>query len=327
MEQIKQRRDWCFVVNNPKQNEKEFEDYLKTLTRVRYFVFVKEKGDGTKDNPNGTEHYQGYIEFDAPKKFTTMRMYLSEEKIGVNAHVAERKYTREACVLYVKKEGKFQDKKHTQIGEVHEWGHFSLGGERNDLTDMVDLRKNGSSEIEIFEQYPNSYARYESFVDHMALKYKGQSFKGERNVEVTYIYGPPQVGKSKYVYNLYGYDNVYCNQGYEVGKWFDGYMGQDVLLFDNYCADFKINLLLTYLSCQPVTIPCRFKNKMACYTKVYIVSTLSPYDQYDPLNSSDKDMVGAFIKRIDKVIRFLSNGEYQVEVDLRKDNTDPDEVF
>ena len=78
-----QSRNGCFVVNNPKLTDQQMFEYLKTLSNMRYFIFVKEKGDGT-ENSNGTEHHQGYIEFSTPKKFSTIKNFLSNNTIGVN---------------------------------------------------------------------------------------------------------------------------------------------------------------------------------------------------------------------------------------------------
>lgn len=321
-----QARDWAFTVNNPTQTESQFYDYLKSLSNVRYFIFVKEQGHGTSNNPNGTPHYQGYIEFSQPKKFSTMKKNFSQETIGVNAHLSKRNGSRINCVEYVKKKGSHQDKKDTQIGKIYEYGEFSNGGQRNDLIDMVEMKSDGKSDIEIFEAYPNSYARYESFIDNMALKYKSKGCSNKRDVKVIYVYGPPEVDKAKYVYDLHGYENVYCNQGYELGKWFDGYAGQDVLLLDNYFSDFKINLLLSYLSCQPVTIPCRYRNKRACYTKVYITSTVSSFEQYDPMCTSDNELIEAFRARIDEEISLSKDNETPFSI-AKSADSEHDEVF
>ena len=67
----KQARDWCFTINNPVQSEQEFLEYLKTVSDLRYAVFQRERAPET-----GTEHYQGYFEFNKPKWFNTIKKYL-----------------------------------------------------------------------------------------------------------------------------------------------------------------------------------------------------------------------------------------------------------
>ena len=90
-----QARDWCFTVNNPVQSEQEFMSYLQTLPDLRYVVFQREKAPET-----GTEHYQGYFEFTQQKWFTTIKKYLSKEKIGVDAHIEARRGKRTQARAY-----------------------------------------------------------------------------------------------------------------------------------------------------------------------------------------------------------------------------------
>lgn len=147
----------------------------------------------------------------------------------------------------------------------------------------------------------------------MHLKYIAEKFtKQYRNLEVYYIYGPSRTGKTRYVYDLYGYENVYCNQGYTEGKWFDGYVGQDVLLLDEFRSSFDITLLLNYLDGHPLTVQCRYQNKVACYTKVYITSNIplrSQYTQY----ALDSESRQALYNRINNVIHFTDDGIWHYE--------------
>ncbi len=308
-----QARDWVIVVNNPKLNEQELFEYLKGLSHVRYFIFVRERGFGTTDNPDGTEHQHIYMEFTQPKKFTTIKNLFTKETIGVNAHIAKRGFSRQSCVDYVRKTGNHKDKKPTQISEVYEYGELSFGGQRNDLIDMVDMCSNGYEPSEIFSAYPNQYARYSTFVSSMALQQKAQLYKRTfRDVEVWYIYGPSRTGKTSYVYNKHGFDNVYSATSYDHGKWFDDYKGQDVLLLDEYRSNFDIASLLKYLDRYPLTVQCRYSNKTACFTKVYIVSNIPLCKQYENSNL-DKETLQALYNRIKYIIHYVDVGKFVCE--------------
>ncbi len=96
--------------------------YLNDLAGMRYFVFSRERGDGTRQNPNGTIHIHGYIAFRYGKRFNTMRKLLSKDTIGVNAHIEPRRTSRLACINYVKKIGFYSNKAHTRIGKIYEYG-------------------------------------------------------------------------------------------------------------------------------------------------------------------------------------------------------------
>ncbi len=304
-----QARDWVIVVNNPKLNEQELFEYLKSLTHVRYFIFVRERGLGTTDYPNGTDHQHIYMEFTQPKKFTTIKNLFTEKTIGVNAHIEKREFSRKSCVDYIRKTGNHKDKQSTQISEIYEYGKLSFGGKRNDLTDMVDMYSNGYEPSEIFSAYPNQYARYHNFVSSMALQKKAQKYKRTcRDVEVWYIYGPSRTGKTSYVYNKHGFENVYSATSYDHGKWFDDYKNQDVLLLDEYRSNFDIASLLKYLDRYPLTIQCRYSNKTACFTKVYIVSNIPLCKQYENANLG-KETLQAFYNRIKYIIHYVGLGK------------------
>jgi hypothetical protein len=307
-----QSRDWCFTINHPKLNEQELYDYLKTLSNIRYFVFVREKGDGTIDNPNGTEHHQGYIEFSSPKKFSTVKNYLSEAKIGVNAHISQRKNTRSACVKYVKKIDLFLDKAHTHISDIYEFGEFAKQGKRTDITDMVEMKNQGARNTEIFESYPNSFARYKNFVEEMSNEYKSEHFKRvPREIEVVYIYGKAGVGKTRFVMDKYGYENVFrlTDYGSFDNPNFDEYNGQDVVVFEEFRSSIKIEKLLNYLDIYPITLPARYHNKTACYTKVYIITNIPLTEQYQGVQEQHFETWQALIRRIHKIYNFDESKE------------------
>ncbi|MDR3022239.1 MAG: hypothetical protein LBU60_06180 [Clostridiales bacterium] len=200
-----QAYNYMITIPNPKMTEQELYDYLKGLVNVNYFVFSLEKGD-----EKGLLHHQLYI------KFSTMKSYFNAHSpIGINANIRKRhkNSTAEACINYIKKLGKHASKAHTRQSEVFEWGEPKQESTKQNLAlvEMVDMVKSGTSAEEIFLKYPKEYARYEKFLDSMTLKIKTDPFKKEyRKVEVIYIYGKTGVGKTSYVYEKHGYQNVYA---------------------------------------------------------------------------------------------------------------------
>lgn len=309
-----QSRNWCFVVNNPKLTDQQMFEYLKTLSNMRYFIFVKEKGDGT-ENSNGTEHHQGYIEFSTPKKFSTIKNFLSNKTIGVNAHIQPRQTTKQTVISYIKKEDKFENKAHTRLTGPFEFGELTQMGRRTDLIDMVDMRIQGATTKDVFEAHSGSYARYNSFVESMAMEYKTEKYQTNYrdNLEVIYIYGPTRTGKTKYVFDKHGYSNVYKAQGYEFGKWFDNYTAQPVLLLDEYHSNFSVDFLLQLLDGHPLCVQCRYKNRWACFEKVYIISNIPLDKQYIECQVTDKETWKALLARISKIYEFTELGKPPIE--------------
>ena len=76
----------------------------------------------------------------------------------------------------------------------------------------------------------------------------------------------------------YGYQNVYRVTDYDHP--FDSYKGQDVIVFEEFRSSLKIQDMLNYLDGYPCELPCRYNNKLACFTKVYIITNISFNQQY-----------------------------------------------
>ncbi len=288
-----QARDWCFTVNNPVQSEQEFMSYLQTLPDLRYVVFQREKAPET-----GTEHYQGYFEFTQQKWFTTIKKYLSEKAIGVAAHIEARRGKRTQARNYCMDE-------ETRISpQYYEYGEFIEDGERTDLTDIMHDIENGMSFYDLSKKHGNRFIRVMKWAKefrqaHLENKYK----RVFRNMQVYYIYGSAGCGKTSYVFNKHGYDDVYRTTNYEFG-WVDDYNGEKVLFLDEFRSSFKISEILDYLDGQPIRIRGRHYNRVACYDTVYIVSNIPLTEQYKNIQDNEPKTWAAFLRRITAVYNF-----------------------
>ena len=81
---------------------------------------------------------------------------------------------------------------------------------------------------------------------------------------------------------------------------FDDYKGQDVILFEEFRSSLPIQDMLKYLDGYPLMLPCRYSNKAACFTKVYLVSNIPLSAQYPNVQVSDPETYRAFCRRINQ---------------------------
>ena len=107
----------------------------------------------------------------------------------------------------------------------------------------------------------------------------------------------------------YSYSGVYRVTDYSHP--FDSYAGEDVLLLDEYGSNLKIRDLLNYLDGYPLTLPARYSNRVACYTKVYIISNLCLSKQYPDIQFDSPATFAALLRRIHTVIHYTAPGEFQ----------------
>ena len=124
-----------------------------------------------------------------------------------------------------------------------------------------------------------------------------------RKLEVTYIYGTTDKGKTRYVMEKYGYTNVYRITKHDHTA-FDGYKGQDVIIFEEFRSSFKIEDMLNYLDGYPLMLPSRYNDKEAAYTKVFITTNWALSEQYKNIQTSHPSTWQAFLRRIQKVYNF-----------------------
>ena len=114
----------------------------------------------------------------------------------------------------------------------------------------------------------------------------------------------------------YGYENVYRVTDYEHP--FDGYKGQDVIVFEEFRSCIKIGDMLDYLDIYPLTLPCRYNNKIACFTKIFIISNIPLEQQYPEIQREQPRTWVAFLRRI-RYIHEMTQNDSLEEISLDGD--------
>lgn len=270
---------------------------------------------GTKEK---THHTHIFIACSSSVRFSTIKNRFPK------SHIEMAKGTSEQNRDYVFKNGKYEKEKGvTKLPDTQEeYGEMPIErqGARNDIADLYDMIKDGMSDFEIFEENPN-YILQIDMLEKVRQTFRQNLYKNKvREIIVTYIWGKSGTGKTYSVMSKYGFENVYRITNYAHGG-FDGYKGQDVIVFEEYYSNFKIQDMLNYLDCYPIELPCRYANKVACFTKVYIVSNIDLFQQYLDIQIEYPETWKAFLRRIDKVIEYdayNSFNEYDINEYIKK---------
>ena len=66
--------------------------------------------------------------------------------------------------------------------------------------------------------------------------------------------------------------------------------------------------MLNYLDIYPITLPARYNDRTACYTKVYITSNIPLEQQYRDIQRDKLETWRAFLRRVKNVIEYLPAG-------------------
>jgi hypothetical protein len=248
-----------------------------------------------KGEKEHTEHIQMFITFTCGKRFETIKNYFP------TAHIEAVKGTNVQARDYCSKTD-------TRIGETIEIGQFAEERARTDNAQYLEMIDNNASNTELKKHFPALFMRTYNNIDKMRQENLFAEHKRKfRNIETTYIYGGTGVGKTKYIYENFGFD-VYRVTNYAKNP-FDYYEGQDIIIFDEFDSSFKITEMLNYLDKYPLMLPCRFNDKVACYTKIFIISNKTLAEQYPNVQTEKMEQYKALLRRIHNVARMDISGK------------------
>lgn len=278
MVRIRSKR-WCFTLNNPTQEE---EDLLLTqgeeigndsnlMIPLTYLIFGKEYGQGCN-----TLHFQGYLELKKKLSLSSVKEFLTR------AHWEKAKGTGQQASDYCKKDGDFV-----------EFGTLNPGqGARTDLLKIKDMIKDGASELEIAEDHFKQWVVYRrSFTAYRSLLSTSRSWPTKVHV----IWGKTGTGKTRYVW-----DQVMDSSAWTPGdfKWFDGYTGQRIAIFDDYRGEYPLQMLLKLCDRYPMQVPIKGGFVEWKPTKIYITSNINPSYWYP---NADRYSLAAMFRRFSRV--------------------------
>ena len=302
MENNVQSRKWLLTINNPIEHDLSHENIKVILSKfraVRYWCMSDEIGD------KKTYHTHLFIKSDTPIKFKTVKSKFPA------AHIDYCRGTVQANRDYIRKEGRYAG---TNKAETNLKDTFEESGEcpeehqgrRNDLNFLYDCIKEGLTNYEIMEINPDYMMQLDK-IEYCRQVVRYEGFKNKfRDLEVEYRFGETGKGKTREVMDKYGYENVYRVTDY--AHPFDSYRGQDILVFEEFRSSLRIQDMLNYLDGYPLDLPCRYNNKIACYTKVFIISNIPLEKQYTEIQRDYKETWLAFLRRISCVKEFNDKG-------------------
>ena len=299
----KQARKYQLTINNPKDySHAVIKDTLLKFKSILYFCMADERGGETQ-----TLHTHVYVVFSSPVRFTTIKRNFP------TAHIEAALGTSEENRLYVQKQGKWatSNKAETSIkGSFEEWGELPQekgAGARSDIYELYQKIKSGATDYELLESNPKNM-RLLSYIERTRQAIAKENVKNTfRQLTVSYIFGETGVGKTRYVMESFGYDKVFRVTDYKHP--FDNYSGQEILCFDEFSDGVPIRDMLKYLDGYPLELPCRYANRWAAYTQVFILSNSALDEQYKSEQFDHPELWHALLRRLTTVQQFLPDGK------------------
>lgn len=316
-----QSRKYNMTINNPADGGYTHEYIQKTLSTLfksfAYGALADEVGE------QGTPHTHIFVCFSSAVRFSMIKKHFP------TAHIESAKGSIAQNLDYIKKGGKWTgtDKADTSVpGTYKEFGERppeNLGKDKDLETLYHMIVDEGLSNAEII-RINQDYIMQIDKLDKIRTTHLQDKFKGERrlDLEVTYMFGATGTGKSRGILDEYGDENVYRVTDYDHP--FDHYSCEPVLVFEEFRSGLPLSDMLNYLDIYPITLKARYSNKFACYTKIFVVTNWELEKQYAERQITDRASWRAFLRRIHKVVQYVSKGNKivynSVEEYLNRDN-------
>ncbi|AEW49399.1 REP [Meles meles circovirus-like virus] len=208
---------WCFTLNNPTIDEQQIIDELEEFG-IEYAVFQLEEGE------NNTPHFQGYVALTVKKRLTAVRTLF-----GGVAHW-------EICRGTPTQNRDYCTKADTRIGDFVEIGTLPAPkGARQDLVQLHSALKDGLTQAQYVDQFFSIFVRHPNLVSNYVAATISERDPANP-VSTWLLIGTPGTGKSRLARAIGKNLGDGAIFEHSLGKWFDGYVGQRTVLFDDFCG-------------------------------------------------------------------------------------------
>ena len=283
-------RGFCFTINNPISNKSIWLGYL-VKNKIKYAVIGDEICPKT-----GTPHLQGYVEFTNPRTMSGVIKLFKK-----TAHVEQRYASPQEAADYCKKGGKFV-----------EYGELPEQGKRNDLVGIKNRINEGVKVDDIIQENPMAYHQYGRTLNRLEDLRLRNLYRTWMTTGVWY-WGTTGVGKSHLAFEGFTPEThyVYPNDG----GWWDGYSGQEIVIFNDYRGELTYSYLLQLLDKWPVTVKRRGREPVPFLAKkVIFTSSMAPEEVYHGVIAKGDDL--AQLNRRLEVVKVMPVAAVDDVVDL-----------
>lgn len=253
-------RNWCFTAWEEHQPERPEPQDMKT---IKYWVVGREICPETKK-----VHWQGFISFKNARKPSGVQKLIDKDnwkKVHVEPKLQHSSFDdcRDYCI---------------KDGDAKEWGELPQQGARNDIKNFYEDIKKKRKYLEIADDHTECMAKYLKFYKETKFQVAREDVKFEE-IEVNVIVGPAGCGKTRSVVEKH--PDVYWVEPTNSGTvWFDGYDGQEAILFDDFYGGVKYSQMLRFLDGYKFQLPIKGGFTWKQWKKVYITSNKHPDQWY-----------------------------------------------
>lgn len=265
-------RNWCFTINGNTEDVSSCMNIRQgiiddAMNMVGYFKYIQLQIEKVN-----RYHIQGFVCCCYPMTMSRLKKLIHEK-----AHLEIMKGTVQQSIEYCSKEQSKIEGTEWKMGEppMHQ-------GKRSDMEALAELIKSKPKEKDIFEQHPKLFLMYNRGITK-SLGFYIQARTGELDTDVRVYFGKPGTGKSR---KAFEHNNYYIKDN---TVWWDGYDGQELVIFDDFDGDYPYRELLKILDRYPMNVQVKGGYIKLTTLKFIITSNKHPMNWYP--HQSDEDHI------------------------------------
>ncbi len=259
-------------------------DFVFDTDIIRYFIAGEEVCPDSKRT-----HYQSYIELFKKTSLKKLVEIVDDKKIKA----LPCKGSGAQNIEYCSKDGKI----------YREEGKSATPGKR---TDLISLREHFKSQKRLRtaiedDELIGPVARYPRLVNTLQLLY---SVERNFTTELYVYWGVPGSGKSHLAYEeAKSRGRVYFKP---TGKWWDGYSGEETVIFEDFRGETGLAMLLRLGDKYPLRVQYKGGFHQFVSSRLYITSNLDIDEWFNPDSRGYDISIEALRRRITKKVHFTA---------------------
>lgn len=280
---------WCFTENLSEAWRPAFNE-----TEMLYLVWEIETAPTT-----GRQHVQGYVRFRNKKMLQTVKNLLHSNDIHLETARGSEQQNRDYCLKEVNNN---PDTEHGEEGTFNP-EIAANQGRRTDLEEVSRKVLEPNAKLgDIARENPVTFVRNCSGLVKLFMLTR-EVGPLTRTISTTWLWGETGVGKTHRVRTTYP-EAFVVKPGRDP---FGMYSGEKVILFDEWSdQSWTLQDMNFYLDTWATKLDSRYYDKVAQWTKVFIISNTNPSLSYPYLPERLRQ---AFFRRINYTIEILSRNQ------------------
>lgn len=285
-----QRKTWCFTSYVTKHYSYYKNELSLHQSGIRYMVYQLEKCPTTD-----RLHLQGYVEFYKDKRMTQVKRILENNALHLEARRGTRKQARDYCCD--------EDKRLPNTEAVFLGKFRTRQGHRTDVDQIADCVIDGWSASQIAAEFPSIYMRMHRGIAALITKRDEATLNQYHKIDTTVVFGKSRAGKTRFIFDKHGAENVYVAQITEDRKlWFQGYEGQKVLLINEFYGQLPVNYMQNLLDNYRMQLQVKGGHAVSNWDHIYITANCDPIEWYSGWRRIPEAVMESIFRRFDEIV-------------------------